>query len=459
MKKTLVFILAVAMLLTLLPATALADDATLTVGPGGNIQNAVDAIKDPGTTKIMIKAGTYNGTVKILQRPGVNIILQGERGTVFTGNIIIDASNHNGLETLEINNIVFDGSTFTSDIDIIALNSYAHNVTIQGCSFIGNDSGFDIVAVRAGTSKNNKAYNTVIKECTFTKLHSLVQARCDTLTIMDVVGTNVSSGINVNNSSNITLDNVKIYAVKYGLRLGETAESVQDIGNVTISNCLLSASAPSASDEATIMIRATSKANISITSSDILGNVVNQSSYSLSMKLNDVYLSGDISGFKPSQTITQTNALTAPHLSKTETEVKASVNPSYIIVIPSSVNFGSLVRGSGIITKAFNVTAQGLVIENGMKVKVSVTSDYKMEEKTNATNKLDYSLYNDPNGSPFPNKETEFASFTSTQEPDDTGSITHQGRVTVNTNNISTAGSYQDTMVFSIQYVPATVAP
>lgn len=461
MKKTLVFILAVAMVLTLLPATALAENATLTVGTGGtytSIQAAVDeASKTAGTTTINIKAGTYNETVKILQQPDVNIVLQGERGTVFTGNMIIDGNGrYNGPETLQINNITFDksGQTLTSSVDIIALkglsatHSYTHNVTIQGCSFIGDKSGINTVAVRVGEAGGNTAYNTTIKNCTFTQLHSIVQARCQGLIMDTVTGTNVISGINAANSSNITLKNVKIYAVKYGFRLGESSGTAEN-GDIKISNCVLSASAPSASDEATIMIRASSKADILITSSDIFGNVVNLSSNSLTLTLDDVYLSGDISGFKPSQAITQTNALTVPHPSQTATEVKASVNPSYIIVIPASVNFGSLILGSGEITKEFDVTAQGLVIENGMKVKVSVTSDFEMEDAA-ASSKLAYKLYNSASGgNPFAaNESTEFASFTE--------SDTHDGRVTVNTNIIKTAGSYQDTMTFSISYVPVS---
>lgn len=134
------------MAVTWLPSTDLAEgDETLIVGNGGydTIQEAVNAIgNDAGTKTILIKAGTYDETVEILQKPEVDIVLQGESGTVFTGKMIIDGGGRSGgTEKLDIRHIKFDQSRKSTPVDYIidltkvsnstSTYSYTHNVTVE----------------------------------------------------------------------------------------------------------------------------------------------------------------------------------------------------------------------------------------------------------------------------------------------------------------------------------------
>ena len=85
---------------------------------------------------------------------------------------------------------------------------YAHNVTIEDCSFKGcidsTTGNFCYFGINAGSS-GHQAKNTVIKNCTFNQIDCMVQARCEGITLENVTGTEVHGGINGFNSSNITM--------------------------------------------------------------------------------------------------------------------------------------------------------------------------------------------------------------------------------------------------------------
>ena len=52
-----------------------------------------------------------------------------------------------------------------------------------------------------------------------------------------------------------------------------------------------------------------------------------------------------------------------------DTDVTANVDPTYMIIIPAAVDFGMLVKDSGVQTQDFPVQAQGMVIESGIRSK------------------------------------------------------------------------------------------
>jgi hypothetical protein len=132
---------------------------------------------------------------------------------------------------------------------------------------------------------------------------------------------------------------------------------------------------------------------------------------------------------------------------QSNTEVKAGVDPTYTIVIPASVDFGSLQKidpPNNFVSEEFKVTASGVVIEAGAQIDVSVTSCTAMNDGHG--HELPYSLYNEGGTSPITNGV--YASFD--------GSVADNvGRVTVDTSNIHYAGDYSGTMVFTITYVDA----
>jgi hypothetical protein len=126
------------------------------------------------------------------------------------------------------------------------------------------------------------------------------------------------------------------------------------------------------------------------------------------------------------------------------TEVSAGVDPTYTIIIPASVDFGTLVKDGSTVTQDFDVTAQGVVIEDTASIVVSVAGPFEMlDEDGTGSVALEYTLSN--NTAAIPTAGGPFTTFTSSR--------TEEGSVAVDTNNITAAGSYQGTMVFTITYV------
>ena len=121
------------------------------------------------------------------------------------------------------------------------------------------------------------------------------------------------------------------------------------------------------------------------------------------------------------------------------TEVTAGVDPTYTIVIPAAVNFGTLQKDTGTRTQNFPVTAQNVLIENGKAIIVSVNSNFKM---ASGGTLLGYLLKKFGGG--VMASGGEFARFSADGE-----SI---GSVEVDTDLIVQAGSYQGTMTFTIAY-------
>lgn len=125
------------------------------------------------------------------------------------------------------------------------------------------------------------------------------------------------------------------------------------------------------------------------------------------------------------------------------TEVSANVDPTYMIIIPAAVDFGTLLKNSGVQTQSFPVQAMGLIIEDGYEIAVGVSSNFTMKDMDGSgTVSLDYDLYNST-----PTQMADgsvFATFTADG--------TETGSVEVDTSAITAAGSYKGTMDFTISY-------
>ena len=121
-----------------------------------------------------------------------------------------------------------------------------------------------------------------------------------------------------------------------------------------------------------------------------------------------------------------------------ETEVTAAIDPTYTIVIPAAVDFGTLLKNSGVETRPFNVTAQNVLLEEGGKIRIGVSSTFKM---LSGARELAYLLYNH---SAVVGDGGQFALFT--------GNDTESGSVKVDTALISNAGRYSGNMIFVIAY-------
>lgn len=121
-----------------------------------------------------------------------------------------------------------------------------------------------------------------------------------------------------------------------------------------------------------------------------------------------------------------------------ETDVTAAVDPTYTIVIPSAVDFGTLQKDTGIQTKAFPVEAKDVTLESGKSIMVAVDSDFEM----NGPAALAYTLYNSAPALII--DEGPFTTFS--------GGRIETGEVRVDTAGITKAGNYSGTMTFKISY-------
>ena len=122
------------------------------------------------------------------------------------------------------------------------------------------------------------------------------------------------------------------------------------------------------------------------------------------------------------------------------TEVKADVEPTFTIVIPAAVDFGKLTPGTGTAQQNFPVKAEGLFIEDGKQINVSLKTLLPMKA---GNVELPYTL---ENSTAEVTVDEVFATFI--------GNRTETGAVLVDRSLITKAGAYSGTMVFTIAYVP-----
>ena len=185
------------------------------------------------------------GDVTVLQKKGVNIVLDG-CGHEYDGIITVNGdARAAGEETLTIQNIKFEATeakTFISaPSKIDGRYNYSHNVTIQNCTFTGN-----YPAVEVGAANFTGTYNLVVKNCVATNMHSALQVTsCDNDVLVDgYVVTGCKGGISVNNTARPVLRNVTIEAEGYGVRGNGTLQNGGVVCNLVVEDATITAAQP-----------------------------------------------------------------------------------------------------------------------------------------------------------------------------------------------------------------------
>ena len=183
------------------------------VNTAKELQEALDAYKNGQT--ILFDAN-IEGNVTVDQVAGKDYVIDGNNYE-YTGTITIDGNARmNEPETVLIKNVNFTAANDVK-IDFIEMNStdgavrYAHNVTIENCTFNG---GEDAVAARFRQCKNIKFVN-----CEVISGHSLAQLYgCTNVTIE---GTTVKAlrGVSFGTSTGCVVKNSAFDVEKYGLRV------------------------------------------------------------------------------------------------------------------------------------------------------------------------------------------------------------------------------------------------
>ena len=183
------------------------------VNTAKELQEALDAYENGQT--ILFDAN-IEGNVTVDQVEGKDYVIDGN-GYEYTGTITIDGNARmNEAETVLIKNVnfVYAGN---EEISIIEMNStdgavrYAHNVTIEKCTFNGNGNTTAI--------KFRQCKNIVIKDCEVISGHSLAQLYgCTNVTIE---GTTVKAlrGVSFGTSTGCVVKNSTFDVEKYGLRV------------------------------------------------------------------------------------------------------------------------------------------------------------------------------------------------------------------------------------------------
>ena len=198
------------------------------VNTAKELQEALDAYKNGQT--ILFDAN-IEGNVTVDQVAGKDYVIDGN-GYEYTGTITIDGNARmNEAETVLIKNVNFV-HVGDAELNFIEMNStdgavrYAHNVTIEKCTFNG---GNNTTAVKFRQCKN-----ITIKDCEVISGHSLAQLYgCTNVTIE---GTTVKAlrGVSFGTSTNCVVKNSAFEVEKYGLRVDADGARTLVVENSTI---------------------------------------------------------------------------------------------------------------------------------------------------------------------------------------------------------------------------------
>ena len=172
---------------------------------------------------------SFGGAVTVLQKEGVNLIIDGA-GFEYTGTILVNGNARaNGAETLTIQNINFKAAEKCTFIEapskVNDKYNYSHNVTVKGCTFTGLQHTWTGVKAEdepyeVGCVSLTGTYNAVVKNCTATNVHSLCQFQSvdNTVLVENVTVVNGKNGVSFGNTAFPTLRNANIQASFYGVR-------------------------------------------------------------------------------------------------------------------------------------------------------------------------------------------------------------------------------------------------
>ena len=207
------------------------------------LQTIIDNTPEGDITIVL--ASNIAGDVTILQKENINLTIDGN-GNKYNGAITVNGNARaNGTETLTFKNINFDAADATEKFTFISAPSkinnkynYSHNVTIENCTFTGNYPE----AAEVGSANFTGTYNFVMKNCTATKMHSILQIQsCDnTVLVEGVTATDCKNGISFGNTAYPTLKNSTINAAEYGVRADGNASR----GNLVVESTAITANTP-----------------------------------------------------------------------------------------------------------------------------------------------------------------------------------------------------------------------
>ena len=231
------------------------DDATTAVVKVNTAANLEYQINNAAADVVVVFASDISGDITVDQQENKNVVIDGN-GKKYDGKITIEGNNRSaGAETVTIKNVNFE--TDAADRYFIEQNvakSYAHNITVENCTFKGNETSVG--------ARFRQCYNIVFKDCKVKAGHSLAQLySCSGVTV-DNATINAKSGISFGTSTDVVMTNSTVVATgRYGYAVRVDADGAR---TATISNSTLTAGAP------VLMRKATAEYTMNLT-----GNTLN----------------------------------------------------------------------------------------------------------------------------------------------------------------------------------------
>ncbi len=201
---------------------------TNTVNTVDELQAAIDNAL-VGETNVINFAKDITGDVEVIQKEGVDLVING-CGNKYNGVMTVFGNGRqSGAEALTIKNINFvakndaDSCILSPDRVVNDKYSYAHNLTVENCTFTDPDGDVNCAAVRCedGGDKNFAVINCTVDNT----MHSLLQVNniAEKLTVTGCT-VNSKNGVNLNCCTNVLIDgcnfDVKGYAVRFGVKTG-----------------------------------------------------------------------------------------------------------------------------------------------------------------------------------------------------------------------------------------------
>ncbi len=227
---------------------------------------------DAKDVTIDIAQGTYyNKNVVVEQIENKNLTIRADKDATFVNNsenpvFVVDGNSRYSAETL-----TFDGLDFELNNSAIGVQfgsgsalRYAHNVTVQNCSFIGADN--TACAVQSGSGSNGKGIT--VSDCTAEGIKSLVSIYSSDLTVSGCTATNINSFVN-NQPAGATTSVVGCNATvngneaSYGVRVNG--------GNLTVTNSTLALESKGAFTTGAIVVRG--ETNVTLANNTISATV------------------------------------------------------------------------------------------------------------------------------------------------------------------------------------------
>ena len=216
------------------------------VTPAGKYVSTAQELEETvaaATSDVVVCLGAdITGTATLVQKAGVHVVVDG-CGHKYDGVILIDGqSRHTGEETLTIRGVNFETAstekfTFIEAPKKNAANvyNYAHNVTIENCTFKGTwEQDGD---VETGCASFTQSYHIKMVNCTATNVHSGLQVAShdndvlvDGLTVVDS-----KNGVSFGNAASAVIRNSNIDAYGYGIRAnGNDSRGALVVENTTV---------------------------------------------------------------------------------------------------------------------------------------------------------------------------------------------------------------------------------